>query len=80
MFRPVAFLILLFVAAPRAGPGAQPRKPIPTIDLFFKAAYPNEAAEAALAEIAAGWKEGYAGMMIDQASFGSGLRSGNRSG
>jgi hypothetical protein len=61
-------VVLLLVAVPRTAPAAQPRKPVPTIDLFFKAASLNEAtSEAALAEIAAGWKEGYAGMMIDQA-------------
>lgn len=68
MFRRVALLALLLVAAPWAAPAASSAKPVPSLDLFFKAASPDDStADAALAEIAAGWKDGYAGMIIDQA-------------
>ena len=60
--------VLVAVAAARAVPASSQDTPIPTLDLFMKAASPNDArAEAALAEIAAGWRDGYAGLIIDQA-------------
>jgi hypothetical protein len=50
-------------AAPRPAPSA----PIPALDLFLKAAGRDDAtAQAALAEIAAGWRNSYAGMVVDQ--------------
>jgi len=67
-----AIFVLLFLAvsgAVAAAPPAAPQDaPVPTLDLFFKAVSQNEAtADAALREIAAGWKNGYAGIVIDEA-------------
>ncbi len=43
-----------------------PAPPIPTVDQLFAATSTDEAAsQAALAQIAAGWKNGYAGMFVD---------------
>ena len=74
MFRRVPLLTILLVAAPWAAlaapPHAQAAQPIPTVDLFFRAISNNQdAAEVALAQIAAGWRNGYAGLIIDQAAM-----------
>ena len=70
MFRRVALLGLLLVAVLWAAPAAPPAKPVPSIDLFFKATSPDDStANAALAEIAAGWKDGYTGLIVDEASL-----------
>ena len=63
-------LTIAVLAAPRtvrpAAPQAAPAPPIPTVDLFFTATSNDQAAsQAALAQIAAGWKNGYAGMFVD---------------
>ncbi len=64
----------LLVAGPWAARGtparAQLAAPVPTVDLFFRAVSLNPAVgDAALSEIAAGWKSGYAGMILDQAEM-----------
>ena len=71
MFRRVALpALLLLLAALWAAPAAPPAKPVPSVDLFFKAASPDDStADAALAEIAAGWKDGYGGLIVDEASL-----------
>ena len=74
MFRRVALWAVLFVAAIWAARGepvrAQPAAPVPTVDLFFRAVSLNpDLADAALAQIAAGWKNGYAGLILDQAAM-----------
>lgn len=66
-----AVVAAVLAALPRTARSAAPQPAasarIPTLDLFFKAAGNDQAAaESALAEIAAGWRNGYAGMVVDQ--------------
>lgn len=71
MLRRLVLLTLMFVAmAQPAAPGNQSSKPIPTLDLFFKATtLDDRTADAALAEISVGWKDGYAAMVVDMADL-----------
>ena len=66
----IAILTTIVLTVPRAArpaaPQTAPVAPIPTVDLFFAAASSDEAAaQNALAQIGAGWKNGYAGMLVD---------------
>src|SRR5262249_12575156 len=70
MVRRVVLLAPLLVAALWAVAAAPPAKPVPSIDLFFKAASPDvSTADAALAAIAYGCTDGYGGMIVDAASL-----------
>ncbi|HXG87018.1 MAG TPA: DUF3179 domain-containing protein [Vicinamibacterales bacterium] len=65
-----AALMLAAALATAAGPGGQPAAgaPAPPIDLFFAAAGSDERkARPALDEIARGWRDSYAAMIIDLA-------------
>ena len=58
-----ALLAVLLIALPRDGESQQPE---PDIDLFFAAASIDpETAQPAQAEIATGWRDGYAAMFVD---------------
>lgn len=71
MFRRLALLTLIVVAVARTAASAtQSATPVPTVDLFFKAAaIDDETANAALTQIAAGWRNGYAALIIDMAGL-----------
>lgn len=71
MFRRLALLTLIFVVVAQAAALAkQSSKPIPPLDLLFKAtALDDRSADAALAEISARWKNGYAAMVVDMADL-----------
>ena len=71
MFRRLALLTLMSCAvAQKSAFTRQSSKPIPTLDLFFKAtALDDRTADAALAEISVGWKDGYAAMVVDMADL-----------
>jgi hypothetical protein len=77
MRKGVAALVLALAAAQVCVPAiaAQPvvpttQPPVPAIELFFRAAAGDDrVAEAALAEISAGWRTGYAAMLVDLADL-----------
>ena len=58
MFRRIALLTLVFAGVAQAtAPTKQSSRPVPALDLFFRAtALDDRTADAALTEISAGWK------------------------